>query len=141
FGLSSKQVNRLLKDWKSANQLIDDVQVAVKAVKAISEHSVDAWLLYQTGSELLPIANEVANQLSESPYATATLLAQYDELQIHSKKALAITGQDLMSAGIKPGPQLGQALNYLERQVVEGQLKNQNNMLLSAAIKYLNEKA
>ncbi len=107
FGLSSKQVNRLLKDWKSANQLIDDVQVAVKAVKAISEHSVDAWLLYQTGSELLPIANEVANQLGESPYATATLLAQYDELQIHSKKALAITGQDLMSAGIKPGPQTG----------------------------------
>lgn len=141
FSLSSKQVNQLLKDWKSANQLIEDVQVAVKAVKAISEHSVDAWMLYQTGSELLPIANEVANQLGESTYATTTLLAQYDELQIHSKKALAITGQDLMSAGIKPGPQLGQALNYLERQVVEGQLNNQNNVLLSAAIKYLNEKA
>ncbi|GAX02890.1 tRNA CCA-pyrophosphorylase [Secundilactobacillus pentosiphilus] len=141
FNLSSKQVNQLLKDWKSANQLIEDVQVAVKAVHGIATHSVDAWLVYQTGNELLSIANEVAQKLGQSSYETAALLDQYGALQIHSKKALAITGQDLMAAGIKPGPQLGRALNFLERQVVEGQLDNQNKTLLEAAINYLNEKA
>ncbi|WP_203648395.1 CCA tRNA nucleotidyltransferase [Secundilactobacillus yichangensis] len=141
FDLSSKQINQLLKDWKSANQLIDDVQVAAKAVRAISTNEVDAWLLYQTGSNLLKIANEVAGKLGQSSYETATLLARYDSLQIHAKKALLITGQDLMAAGVKPGPQLGQALNFLERQVVEGKLNNQNQELLNAAIKYLNEKA
>ncbi len=83
----------------------------------------------------------MAGQLGSATYQTADLLAQYDALQIHSKKALTITGQDLMAAGIKPGPQLGQALNYLERQVVEGQLNNQEADLLTAAINYLNEKA
>ncbi|GAX01948.1 CCA tRNA nucleotidyltransferase [Secundilactobacillus silagei] len=141
FELSSKQVNQLLKDWKSANQLIDDVQVAVKAFHAITTQTVDAWTLYQTGHDLIAIANEVAGQLGSATYQTADLLAQYDALQIHSKKALTITGQDLMAAGIKPGPQLGQALNYLERQVVEGQLNNQEADLLTAAINYLNEKA
>lgn len=141
FNLTSKQINQLLKDWKSANQLIENVQVAVKAVHGIATHSVDAWLAYQTGKALLSIANEVAQKLGRSSYETAALLAQYDALQIHSKKALAITGQDLMAAGIKPGPQLGRALNFLERQVVEGQVDNQNKTLLEAAINYLNEKA
>lgn len=141
FNLSWQQINQLLKHWKSANQLIEDVQTATKAVQAISTQSVDAWVLYQTGKELLVIANEVANKLGESSYETTALMAQYDALQIHSKKALAITGQDLMAAGVKPGPQLGQALNYLERQVVDGQLTNQNQLLLNTAINYLNEKA
>ncbi|MCH5461369.1 CCA tRNA nucleotidyltransferase [Lactobacillus sp. LC28-10] len=141
FDLSWKQVNQLLKDWKSANQLIEDVQVATQAVSAISNHSVDDWLLYQTGSELLTIANEVAQQLDVFAYETPDLLNRYQVLQIHSKKELAVSGQDLMSAGIKPGPQLGQALSFLERQVVENHLNNQTQELLSAAIKFLNEKA
>lgn len=141
FDLSCKQVNQLLKDWKSANQLIEDVQVATKAVAAIAAHSVDDWLLYQTGRELLTIANEVAFQLDESVYETADLLKQYEALQIHSKKALAVSGQDLMAAGIKPGPQFGQALSFLERQVVDAKLANQKQVLLDAAINFLNEKA
>ncbi|MTV81196.1 CCA tRNA nucleotidyltransferase [Secundilactobacillus folii] len=141
LSLTGNQIDRLLKDWKSANQLISDTRTAVKAVRAIQAGSVDDWTLYQTGRQLLSVANEVAGQLGTTRYVTKELITAYENLSIHSKKELEIGGQDLMAAGIKPGPQLGQALDYIERQVVDGHLANQSSDLKAAAINYLNEKA
>ncbi|KRK98108.1 tRNA nucleotidyltransferase poly(A) polymerase [Secundilactobacillus odoratitofui DSM 19909 = JCM 15043] len=141
FKLNTNQVASLLKHWKSANQMITDTQVVVRAIQAITTNQVNAWCLYQTGRERLAIANEVATALSLSEITTKELQARYDQLPIQSKRALSISGQDLMQAGVQPGPGLGRGLTYLEHQVVNGLLTNQTEVLIKAAIHYLNEEA
>lgn len=138
FQLSTSQLGKLLKSWKSANQLITDSQTTLIAVQAILADQVDDWLLYQTGSALIGIANEVAQVFEPAHYETSALQQQYDQLPIKTKKALQVTGQDLMQAGIKPGPDLGKSLQYLERQVVTGQVVNESATLVAAALAYLN---
>ena len=87
---------------------------------------------------MIGIANEVAQVFEPAHYETSALQQQYDQLPIKTKKALQVTGQDLMQAGIKPGPDLGKSLQYLERQVVTGQVVNESATLVAAALAYLN---
>jgi tRNA nucleotidyltransferase (CCA-adding enzyme) len=48
-------------------------------------------------------------------------------------KDLAITGEDLKSIGIAPGPSVGRLLNTLLEQVMDGELQNDKAALLKAA--------
>jgi tRNA nucleotidyltransferase (CCA-adding enzyme) len=48
-------------------------------------------------------------------------------------KDLAITGDDLKSIGIAPGPQVGRILNALLVKVMDGELQNEKEALLKAA--------
>lgn len=50
-------------------------------------------------------------------------------------KDLAITGVDLKSIGIAPGPQVGRILDSLLDQVMDGDLPNERDVLLKAAQK------
>ncbi len=50
-------------------------------------------------------------------------------------KDLAITGDDLKSIGIAPGPQVGRILNELLEQIMDGELPNEKDVLLKAALK------
>jgi len=47
-----------------------------------------------------------------------------------SLKTLAVNGQDLIALGIRPGPQIGAALNALLDAVVDGRLPNEREALL-----------
>ncbi len=59
---------------------------------------------------------------------------------IKNKKQLRITGGDLIKRGVlKPSPQLGKVLDYLEHSVVAGKILNQPENLVNAAINFLNE--
>lgn len=55
-----------------------------------------------------------------------------------SQAALAINGNDLIQAGIQPGPQMGQILKKLTDDVVDDPRKNQRNTLLTLALQYAN---
>ena len=46
-------------------------------------------------------------------------------------KDLAVTGRDLIAAGMKPGPRLGQALQDLLQLVLEDPSRNSKEYLLS----------
>jgi len=50
-------------------------------------------------------------------------------------KDLAVTGDDIKSINIAPGPQVGQLLNRLLEQVMDGKLPNEREILLKAALK------
>ena len=50
-----------------------------------------------------------------------------------SMKQLAVSGKDLMAAGMKPGPELGRVLNRLLEGVSEGELDNNLEDLLNFA--------
>jgi tRNA nucleotidyltransferase (CCA-adding enzyme) len=50
-------------------------------------------------------------------------------------KTLAVKGADLMKMGMQPGPQLGRTLNALLEKVLAGELPNEKDALLDAALK------
>ncbi|MCR5388478.1 MAG: CCA tRNA nucleotidyltransferase [Lachnospiraceae bacterium] len=50
-----------------------------------------------------------------------------------SLKTLAVSGNDLMQAGIKPGPQMGELLNALLSDVLDEPLHNNNEYLIALA--------
>ena len=57
-----------------------------------------------------------------------------DEAQAFSLKNLAVSGRDLIAAGIEPGPRLGQVLNQLLAEVVDGNLINSRQALVQRAL-------
>ncbi len=63
----------------------------------------------------------------------------YSQQTALSIKDLAINGKDLIQAGIKPGPKLGQILDELFQCVVEDPAMNQRETLLNCALK-INER-
>ena len=60
--------------------------------------------------------------------------ARTDEIiaqgQCFSLKDLAISGQDVIAAGVTPGPEVGRALKQALEQVLSGQLPNERSALL-----------
>lgn len=57
-----------------------------------------------------------------------------EEAQAFSLKNLAVSGRDLMAAGIEPGPRLGQVLNQLLAEVIDGNLINSRQALIQRAL-------
>ena len=45
-------------------------------------------------------------------------------------KDLAISGQDVIAAGVTPGPEVGRALKQALEQVLSGQIPNERSALL-----------
>ena len=54
-----------------------------------------------------------------------------------SLKALAVSGDDLLSLGMAPGPAVGQLLNEMLREVADGTLKNDREALLAYAAAHI----
>ncbi|MBU5309070.1 CCA tRNA nucleotidyltransferase [Ligilactobacillus saerimneri] len=131
--LDDSQVSRLLRQWKSSREIIHNTLKARVALRALRQQQLDALMLYQTGLPLLLVANQVAaffkNQVDET-----TLRTQYEKLPIKSKRELVLTGNDLLKAKIiTPGPRMGQILNTLEVEVVQGKVANQTAALMGRA--------
>lgn len=132
FGLKTTAVTPFMKHWKTANQTAAAVQVASRTAELLLQGDLNAWQLYQCGQNLIVPANEVAVILG-APDRQATLTQRLAALPIQHKKELAVTGRDLMQAGIQPGPQLGAILGDLEYQVVTGVVANDRAALVARA--------
>lgn len=131
--LDDSQVSRLLRQWKSSREIIHNTLKARVALRALRQQQLDALMLYQTGLPLLLVANQVVaffkNQVDETALRT-----QYEKLPIKSKRELVLTGNDLLKAKIiTPGPRMGQILNTLEVEVVQGKVANQTAALMGRA--------
>lgn len=99
--------------------------------------------IYRVGLEQYPALFEVkrADVLGKNLYKRAEKLAYiagyqrlYEEIlekgQCLSLKELAVTGKDLIEAGIKPGKELGEILEQLLKYVLENPDKNQKEILM-----------
>ncbi|KRL01219.1 cca-adding enzyme (trna nucleotidyltransferase) [Liquorilactobacillus capillatus DSM 19910] len=131
--LASSGVKELLRAWKSSNSLISNVIVATELVTLIRQQKMDSWTYYRSGLHCLRIANEVAVILGFG--INEDILEQkYAALPIKDKHELQVDGGLLINRlKMKPGPQLGVILERLEHQVVNGELDNQQDLLLTAA--------
>ncbi|WP_125980838.1 CCA tRNA nucleotidyltransferase [Loigolactobacillus iwatensis] len=138
LGLDTTATRQLLKQWKSSNELVNNVGNNVTLLAKFLADHITNWDLYAAGRDNLLSVNEVATLLGAGQ-TPATLTTAYSSLAIHDKHELAVNGANLIQqAGVKPGPLLGDILAKLERQVVENQLANDEASLLAAAKELLN---
>ena len=104
--------------------------------------------IYKVSEELFPLLLEVrkADTLAQSMYLREEKLANLEEWtgifediikqqDCVSLKTLAVTGSDLIAAGLQPGKQLGDTLNELLEMVLEDPSKNTKEILLNEALK------
>lgn len=83
-----------------------------------------------------------ADSMGQAPEKVQDRLTELDEINTWAKqilaqrqcltlKDLAVDGRDVIAAGIKPGPKVGQVLNRLLEQVLSGELSNERELLLN----------
>ncbi|WP_270765991.1 CCA tRNA nucleotidyltransferase [Lacticaseibacillus rhamnosus] len=125
-----------LPAWKQSNDLMGLVDQAVTLLRKMPTPT--AWDLYSAGSAAVAVVSEVA-ALMDHQFVPASLTTAYEALPIHSKKTLALTGRDLIKAGVRPGPAMGKILHQIEYRVVDGSLPNDSKKLLAAAIEMSRE--
>lgn len=136
LGLTPEDAGSFLRKWKHSNELIKTIQTSTALLNVLRLGEASDWKLYMTGSAL-PTAIAVAN-LSELQLDTDELAARYDQLSIHARHELALTGSDLMTnLDVKPGPILGKILNQLEHEVVENKVANLKPALLYRAVEMM----
>ncbi|KRN76741.1 CCA tRNA nucleotidyltransferase [Weissella minor] len=136
LGLTPEDAGSFLRKWKHSNELIKTIQTSIALLNVLRLGEASDWELYMTGSAL-PTAIVVAN-LSELQLDTDEIAARYDQLSIHARHELAVTGSDLMTnLDVKPGPILGKILNQLEHEVVENKVANLKPALLYRAVEMM----
>lgn len=142
---SSKICEKILKDLRFSNDIIFDVCTVVEnhdMTLTLSKKSLRKVLQKISKEQLeLLIALKKADILGQNPqkkFERLFLINQFskflDEFDIESEcitlKDLKINGADLIKMGIKPGPQMGQILNYCLTLVVNEELENNNEVLI-----------
>lgn len=142
---SSKICEKTLKDLRFSNDIIFDVCTVVEnhdMILTLSKKSLRKVLQKISKEQLeLLIALKKADILGQNPqkkFERLFLINQFskflDEFDIESEcitlKDLKINGADLIKMGIKPGPQMGQILNYCLTLVVNEELENNNEVLI-----------
>lgn len=104
-----------------------------KAASKIGKEYME--LLFEVNRADTSAKNPEHTKEKEDKLAAARVLYQtiIDREECVSLKELQINGKDLISIGLKPGPQLGEVLNRLLAEVLEDPKLNQKEMLLSMA--------
>lgn len=129
LALKIEDPTAFLKQWKTSRDFQKSVSQLVTAYRERLTTPVTKQLVYAYGKDcLLEVEHFRAGQgLDDQP----DLVKQLDsQLPIHSKQDMAITGRDLIQDfGLKPGPQLGDILDELERRIVAGEVGNERSEL------------
>ncbi len=146
-GMASAAFAReFLRDLRFDNDTIESVFLLTK----YHDYSFDMTkhnlrrAMYKVGNERFPLLLKLvrADTLAKSAYAQEKLLPRIDRLEemyaeilaaadCTDLKHLAVNGRDLIAAGMKPGPLMGETLNRLLMLVLEHPEYNTKEILLS----------
>ncbi|MCM1127617.1 MAG: CCA tRNA nucleotidyltransferase [Lachnospiraceae bacterium] len=152
--MRSEEISRrILRRLKFDNHTIDQV------TKLVKYH--DYWVepsqrcvrraVMKTGEDIFPLLLQVkrADMEAQSGYQREekeenlkAVSALYEQVvmqkQCVSLKTLAVSGRDLMEhAGMSPGKKIGEVLNYLLNFVIEDPSRNEKEILIREAERYL----
>ena len=93
--------------------------------------------LYAHGVDYAQFGTMNALRKAEITYLyLAVALLEKRKFSVHD---LLVNGRDLIEMGYTPGPLFSSCLNYLFNKVVDGELPNQNKILLQNAKIYMEE--
>ena len=143
--VSARLADQMLRALKFDNRTRERVVLLVERHDAQlpPESRVIRRWLNRLGPEAFFQLLEVkrADSMGQAPEKVEYRLAKLDELgemakqilaerQCLSLKDLAVNGNDVMAAGIEPGPEVGRILNGLLEQVLSGKVPNRRETLL-----------
>ncbi|EOI00488.1 poly A polymerase [Enterococcus moraviensis ATCC BAA-383] len=133
MGLKENEVRSFLKVWKQSNQTIHHVQLLIYGLNKRLQADWEVMDLFNLGLDaVLSVENLLYYYGQKSKLEEAK--ERYLNLQIHDRKQLAITGNDLLAYFAKsPGKWLGDMIVTLETAVVNGQIANDKSLLIAYA--------
>ncbi|ERN54210.1 CCA tRNA nucleotidyltransferase [Alkalihalophilus marmarensis] len=124
-----------LKGFLFSNQLTKDVRNRLAAFTYRKNHTWEVLSLYRTSIEVALDVERVRELTDKSYMSNEELLTMWEQLPIQSKNDLAVTGTDLLRHFKREaGPWLGEAILWVEEQVVTGNLPNEKDTLLQAIV-------
>lgn len=123
-------VNKLVSYHDYGNDVEPDLRIVRRAVHKIGEDAFPALFSVKRADILAQSAFRREEKLAR----LAKWQQLYEEIQEKgqcvSLKSLAVTGADLIAAGMKPGRELGEALKALLEEVLEDPARNTREALL-----------
>jgi len=109
---------RAIGQWRDKYPDAKHVPEVRRWLSQVGEHADDLLVLLTAGTA----------PRSPLPKLVASILAAKDPLTL---KDLAVTGDDLLAAGVRPGPDVGDTLQRLLAEVLEDPARNTKPYLLS----------
>lgn len=126
LGLTRAEISDFLRAWKVSRAVLQTAQAVADFYRTEQR---DAWTYYLVAKDAATLL-EVLAMWPIVPIEVAQ--KQLAALPIQDKAELALTGKDIIQAGVlQPGPQLGQTLAQLETDVVLGKVTNDYDALLA----------
>lgn len=107
---------RLLKRWM--NKLGADVLQEILEIK-LADNIGTGNMSCELGEKFRDIRNMIEDILAQQ--------------QCFSLKDMAVKGDDLIAAGVEPGPEIGRVLNELLEAVIDGKCENDKESLMALA--------
>lgn len=104
---------RLLKKWM--NRLSPEVLLEILEIK-LADNLATGNMSAELEAKFIDIRKMIAEILVQE--------------QCFSRKTLAVSGNDVLAAGVEPGPAVGAALDKLLEAVIEGACENEREALL-----------
>ena len=144
--ISADFARTFLRDLRFDNHTIDEVCLLVRWHDSWFDGSakITRRVMSRVGADHFPslLAIARADARAKSPYGWKRLEPLYDQVEERyreitaagectSLKTLAVSGKDLIAAGIKPGPEIGAALTLLLELVIEHPELNTKEDLLA----------
>lgn len=133
IGLPETEIHHFLKAWKLSNQMIRDVQHLVYGINQRLENDWQVLDLFNLGLETALAVEKLLFYFGKKSKLKEAK-EEYLRLPIHDRKQLAVTGNDLLSSfDKKPGKWLGEMIEVIESAVVNGQVTNNKQDLITFA--------
>ncbi len=127
---SEEAVQHFLKKWKTSNQVIKETQKVIYGLTQRLNDTYTVYTLYEIGLPLMLHVEKMLESLGYSPRYTE-IQKEWGTLPIQSQSDMGISGDVILKEFEgKPGPWLGELLAHLEKQVVLGEVRNQETALI-----------
>ncbi|MDW8649232.1 CCA tRNA nucleotidyltransferase [Streptococcus suis] len=129
--LGIDNIKSFLKKWKTSNDFQRSVIKLVEIYQLRQAGPVTKQICFNYGKEFLYLVEELRQ--AQGLVADFAAIDKIDQaLTIHDKHEIVVNGGHLMKTfDIKPGPVLGELLKEVEFQIVEGQLENEEQAIMT----------
>lgn len=143
--ISARMAERILRRLKYDNDTVRSVITLVKyhGIKIDNTPSAMRHAIAEVGEALFPLlfqvkhadgAAQAPGRLAEKEEQLAIWKQLYEDVYARGDclglKQLAVTGKDLLAAGMKPGREMGQVLQLMLEDVLDEPSHNEKNYLL-----------
>lgn len=131
LALEIQDIPKFMKCWKTSRDFAKTVERIVEILNIRQKRSLDKRDCYKYDKRLLLLAEEL-REASELSVDYLAIEQVYDSLTIHDKHEVVVNGGMLIKDyGFQSGPALGDILTKIEYAIVDGELANDKEAILT----------